>query len=106
MAPRASTVPPSITRYCPGAAGSSLNSLTSCPSRVVGRKESVLIQILPSSPIDRTCMRILSAWPMIITLKRSSRPGWVSSTTPAWPLNCCRCQPSGAKPSKWGLRTP
>ena len=44
-------------------------------------------QILPSLPMLRTCMRILSAWPMIITEVRSSSPGWVSTTMPALPRN-------------------
>ena len=79
-------VPPSRTRQSPGVSGFWLKSRTSWPSKTPGRNESELIQILPSSPIERTCMRILSAWPTNITVSMSSRPGCVSSTTLAVPL--------------------
>jgi len=61
MAPRASTVPPCIFLNSLGFCGSRGKMDTSWPMRVMGRKESLLIQILPSSPMLRTCMRILSA---------------------------------------------
>ena len=53
--------------------------------RVTGRKESELIQIFPSSPMLRTCMRILSAWPITMTVKASVSSGFESTTIPAFP---------------------
>ena len=106
MAPRASTVPPRRTRTSSGLPGLREKRETSWPIRVEGRNESLLIQILPSSPMLRTCMRILSAWPTTITVRRSSSPGCVSRTIDALPANFRMPQPSSLIFSKYGSSTP
>ena len=84
--------------------------MTVLPSSVSGRKESLLIHTFPSAPMERTCIRILSAWPQSITvsLPSASPPGPVSQTVPALPRNLCSTQPSRSAPScsKNGATTP